>query len=152
MRQFYIQNRALKAIHAAVDAFHDMFALAAMARKSGHPVSQAVIVGHSATGVAVSTEVLPRIKGKGGGVTESSDDFTFVLSQVCLCTIFDDPQVMLSCDSHDGIHIGRLAVQVDWNDADSSRCDLCLDQRWINREGLRISITEDDAAPGLSDG
>ena len=34
---------------------------------------------------------------------------------------------MLFCDGHDRIHIGRLSVKMDRNDADRGRRDLSLD-------------------------
>ena len=81
MRQLDVQNRALQAVHPAVDAFHHMLALAAVTSERRHPIGQSLVIGHGAAGIAVSSQVLSRIERKGGHVPESSHDLSLVARQ-----------------------------------------------------------------------
>ena len=61
-----VQHGRLQAVQPAVDPFHHVIALAAVAGKGRHPVGQLVVVGHDAAGIAVSPQVLARVEGEGG--------------------------------------------------------------------------------------
>src|ERR1017187_10622899 len=128
MRKLDVQNCGLKTIHAAVDTFHHVISLAAVTGECCHPIRQTVIIGHSASGITIRAKVLGGVKREGGYVPECPNLPTFVLSHVCLSTIFNDPEFMFPGNCHDRIHVCRLTIKMDWDDTDSCRCDLLLDQ------------------------
>src|ERR1700704_1130982 len=121
-----------------------------MTSKRSHPIRQTVVISDRASCVAISTEVLPGIKRKRRDVPKCSNQLPLVLGHVRLRAIFNHPKFMLPGDGHDRFHVGRLTVKMNWNDTDSGRCDLLLDQRRVDRESVVVGIAEDYPASSLS--
>ena len=122
-----------------------------MTGKGGHPLRQMIIAGYDASSISVGAKVFTRVKRKGGGVSKSADELAFVSCKVGLGTVLNHPKLVLSGNRHDGIHVGRLTVKMNWNDAHSRRVDLSLDQSRIDGKGFIVSIAKDHFASGLSD-
>ena len=87
--------------------------------KHRHPFSQPRIWSHYAASISHRAKIFTGIKRKGRRYPKRANHPTFVTGKVSLSTILDDPQAMLPGDCHDGIHVCRLPVQMDWDDANS---------------------------------
>src|SRR5438309_248485 len=122
-----------------------------MTSKCRCPLGQMIVVRHSASSITISAQIFAGVEREGCRITKCSYDLALVLSSVRLGGIFDDPEIVLSSDGHDGIHVGRLTIKVDWDNTDSFRCDLGFNQGWIDRESLVIGVAEDDATTSLGD-
>ena len=73
------------------------------------------VLGHNRTALAVSAQVFAGIKAEAAGSADRPGFFVLVSGAVGLAGIFDDDEVISLCDFHDGIHVGRLAVEMDGN-------------------------------------
>src|SRR5262245_55524731 len=94
-----------------------MLTFSAVARKGCRPISQLAIVGHDAAGVTIGAQVFPWIKGKGGRISKSPDELPLISGEMRLGTVFDHPKAVFLSDGHDRVHVGRLSVKMNWNDA-----------------------------------
>ena len=68
-----------------------------------------------------------------------------------LSTILYDPKIVPSGHRHDRIHIGRLPVKMDRDNANGGGCYLSLDIVGVDRECLLICVAEYDPAARLRD-
>ena len=59
-------------------------------------------------------------------MSERAGGALLVTCAVCVRGIFDDDQLVFFGDGHDGIHVRRLACEMDWNDRPGARTDLLL--------------------------
>src|SRR5436189_984325 len=149
MWQFCIQNSCLQPVHAAVDPLHDVIAFSAVPSECCHPAGKTVVIGHSASGIPIRTQVFSRIKGERRNVAEGSYKLSLIAGEMRLGAIFYNPQIMLSCDRHDRAHVRRLPVEVNGNDTDGGRRDLSFDISGINGEGFLVRVTKHDSAASL---
>ena len=88
MRQFRVQNGCLQPIHATIDPFHDVIALAAVPGECCHPLGQPIVIGHNAARIAVGAEVFTGVKRKRRGVSKGSNISPFVPGEMRLGAIF----------------------------------------------------------------
>ena len=129
-----------------------MITFAAVTRECCHPIGELIIVGHKASGIPVGAKVFAGIEGEGRNVAKGSHKLSVVPGQVCLRAIFYHPQIMLSCDRHNRVHIRWLSIQMYWNDPDGGRSDLCFNVDWINRKGFLLCVAKHHDTPDLRDG
>ncbi len=141
----------MQSIHSAVDPFHDVIAFSTVSGKCGHPIGQSIVICHNAACITVGAQVFTRVKRKRRGVSKSSDVLSFVPGQMGLGAVLYDPKIVPFRNGHDWIHIGRLSVKMDWNNADRGRCDLSLYILGVDRESFLICIAEYDPTAGLRD-
>src|SRR6202030_3412663 len=66
--------------------------------------------------------------------------------------VFDDDQIMLTCDGEDGIHVGGQAEQVDGHDRASLRRDGGFEQSGIDVESDWIDVHKNWLGAGVCDG
>ncbi len=59
-----------------------------------------------------------------------------------LAGIFDDGQIVLLSNRHDGVHVGRAAAHVNRQDGRRTVGDCRLELAGVNLEGLRIGVDE----------
>ena len=77
-----------------------------------------IIVRHSASSITISAQIFAGVEREGRRITKCSYDLALVLSGVRLGGIFDDPEIVLSSDGHDGAHVRGLAIKMNRDDAD----------------------------------
>ena len=77
-----------------------------------------IVIRHNASSITIGTQIFAGIKRESCRITKCSNNLPFVLSGVRLGGIFDDPEIVLSGDGHDGIHVRGLAIKMNRDDAD----------------------------------
>src|SRR6516225_5131236 len=151
MRQFCIENSCLQPIHAAVDPFHDMLALTAMPGEGRHPVGELIVSTDKAASVPIGAQVFARIKGKGRCIAKGTHKLSLIPGEMCLGAIFYYPEIVLFRNRYDRGHVRRLSIEMNWNDSDGGRGNLCFNINRINRESLLIGVAEYDSPTSLRD-
>src|ERR1700730_9136852 len=73
------------------------------------------IIGYNHSSFA-SSHLLIRLKGKNTDITNWFGVPTFVFCSYGFAGVLDDLQIVLSCNSHDGVHVAREAEHVHWED------------------------------------
>ena len=73
----------------------------------------------------------------------------FVTRAVRVCRIFDDNQLPLPGDGHDGVHVGRLAGEMDGDDRPRARCDGGRDRLGRQIERVQLNVRENGDGIGL---
>jgi hypothetical protein len=128
-----------------------VIAVSAVPGEYRHPLGKSIVISHNASGVAVGAQVFTWAKRKRRSVSKRSNVSPPVSGKMRLATILHDPKIVSSGDRHDRIHIGRLTVKMDWNNAHCGGGDLSLDIVGIDRERFLICVTEYDPAARLRD-
>src|SRR5579864_8353801 len=89
--------------------------------------------GHRAT-LAVGPKIFSRIETKACYLSDAADGAAFVFRSVRLRGIFDYKQSVSSRYFHNRVHVGRLAVEMHWQNGLCARCDRSLNRSWIHGE------------------
>ena len=110
------------------------------------------VIGDDHAGLAVGAEVLARVETEAGHVAHTADAPALVLCSVGLATVLDHHQTVLLGDLENRVHVGRLAIQVYWDDRLRLVGDRRLQCRHVQRERLRIDVDEDRRGAGVVDG
>ena len=95
------------------------------------PGDEVAIRGRDHPCVAVGPQVLARVEAEAGGLAEGADLAALVGGAVGLGTVLDDDQVVLFRDRHDGIHVGRLTIEMNRNDGARAGRQFALHIGWI---------------------
>src|ERR1700682_4980505 len=77
---------------------------------------QLCIVGETDTRLSIRSQVFAAIETEAGNVAETAHALALVGGSVRLGSIFDDAQTVSMSEIHDGLHLCRVAIQVDGND------------------------------------
>src|SRR5882724_11072167 len=114
MFETHTQQRSLKLIQPAIEAslFVVILALRPVVAKQPNPLGQLIVVGGYRAGIAVSPEILRRIKTPSGGVAKASHHAITVARTMSLGRVLDHLQTMPSRYLIDSVHFGGLPVQV----------------------------------------
>src|SRR6266487_1788356 len=128
-----------------------MVAFSTVAGECRHPLGESIVIRHNASGISIGTQIFAWVKRECSGISKGSNVLPLVAGQVGLGAILYDPKIVPLCDGHDCIHIRRLSVKMDWNNADRSRCDLSLDIGGVDRESFLICVAEYNLPVGLCD-
>jgi hypothetical protein len=96
---------------------------------------------------AVGAQVLARIEAEAAGVAEAADRAVLVDRAVRLARVLDHLEPVALGDLEDGVHVGRVAVEMDRHDRLRLRRDLRLDLVDVHRERDRIDVDEHRRAP-----
>ncbi len=118
MGQLRAQDGSLQGIQPAVRP-HDVvviLGLGAVDPEESYPLGQLVIVGDDHPSIAVGAQVLAGEETEDAEVTGCADLATLVLRSYGLGSVLNDVEIELLSDSHDLVHVGRLAVEVHRND------------------------------------
>jgi hypothetical protein len=94
---------------------------------------------------------LPGIEAEAGDVPDSAHALSVVLGSVRLRCVFDHYEIPPGGDLHDRVHIGRLAIEMNWHDRAGPRRDPGLDLADIHRAGVGIDIDENRGGTRVSD-
>src|SRR4029077_6381078 len=128
-----------------------MIAFSTVPGECRYPIGKPIVIGHNASGIAVGAQVFTGVKRERRGISKASNVSPLVPGKMRLSTIFYDPKIVPFCDGHDRIHIRRLPVKMDWNNADCGWSDFSLDIVGINGESFLICVAEYDPAARLRD-
>ena len=120
-----------------------------MSREHRHAFRQSRVVRHDRARIAHGAEILTRVEGKRRYAAESPDSSPLVLREVSLRTVLEHPKSVLARKREYWIHIGRLAIQMNRNDADSTRSDLLRNVLSADRIRLFIRVAEHYRATSL---
>src|SRR6266550_2396126 len=99
-------------------------------------------IRHHHSALAVSAQILTRIKTETAQVADAPNSAPLVLSAMSLGRVFDDNQIVTPCDLQNGIHVGRLPVEMNGHDRFCAFGDRALDQTCVHCVGLQIDIYE----------
>jgi hypothetical protein len=128
-----------------------MIAVPAVPGECRNPLGKPIVIGRNATSIAVGAQVLTWVKRKRRSVSKGSNVSPLVSGKMRLATILYDPKIVPSCDGHDRVHIRRLPVKMNWNNANGGGCDLSLDIVGVDRERFFICVAEYDPTARLRD-
>lgn len=152
--EFGAENGALDAVHAGVptDGVVLISSHLAVFPKADDAFAELAVVGDHGAGLPESAEVLCGVEAKATGVTQASRFAAFVECAVGLASVFDDEQRMLFSDFENGVHIGRLAEEVDGDDGASPLRNGRLEFGRVHREGAFVDVDEDRSCAAHADG
>src|SRR5438105_13871766 len=85
-------------------------------------------------------------------MSEGTGGAMFVAGAVRVGRVFDDNQLAVAGDGHDGVHRSRLAGKVHGNDRPGARGDGSLDSLWIQVKGVEVNVGEYRDGVGFNDG
>src|SRR6266849_8066866 len=68
-----------------------------------------------------------------------------------LGSVFHNLEPVSARQLQDRVHVGRLTIEMDWDDCFRLRCDLCLNLADIDVVGLRIDVAKNDLRAGRGD-
>jgi hypothetical protein len=142
--QFHAQHRALQAFHAVIETFEHVVILAPLSLIAEYPhdLGMVCVIGDDHTALAIRSQVLAGIEAEAGEVTHGARAAAFIFGAVRLSCIFDYHEAVPSRDLEDGIHVGRLTIEMYWDNGAGTRCDRLFDLRRIHGERLRIDVYE----------
>ena len=156
--EFDFEDGGLERVEAGVPA--DLIVVVA----TGHAVgTHAAGVGVECGGgggdeacVAHGAEVFGGVKAEGGEIAEGSGGDGVPCGSEGLGGVFDEEEIVLVLESGEGIHIGALAVEVDWEDGFHVVGGGGLEKLGYGGgaevEGCGVDIGEEDAGTGAKDG
>jgi hypothetical protein len=81
-----------------------------------HPLCQGFVIGHDSSGITQCTEVLRGIEAEGGRMAEGANLPASDRGSMRLRAVFDDGETMGVGNGQDGLHRGRLSVEVHWQE------------------------------------
>ena len=97
-----------------------------------------------------SRYVVTEEKAIGAEFAEAPYFLTVIFSAVCLTTVFKNNEVMPIGYIHDGIHIARVAEEMDDHDDTSSRIDRILNRLRVNVVAVPLNVYENRKSASLS--
>src|SRR5947207_3241701 len=108
----------LELIEARIVAFHVIviFLFRTVIAQRSDTVGKFWIVRCHRAGVTERAEIFAWIKTVAGGMAERAGAAAFIASALGLCVVFNDLESVLFGDIHQGIHVRRLAVEVNRHD------------------------------------
>jgi hypothetical protein len=153
VRQLGSENSCLEPVHALAESNFFMLILgrAPVIAQLTHLCQQSFIVASHRACIAVSAQVLTRIKAETRQVANAATSLSIVLSRVRLCRVFDQPQVMALCDLAQRPHLCRLAIKMDWENRLRAWRDGIFDSIRIDVIGLWVNVYEDRPCAGQRD-
>src|SRR5580704_4652030 len=101
--------------------------------QAAYPHSELGIVCDDHAGIADRSEILCRIEAETSNVADTAEPAAVIVRARRLRTILDNAQSVATRYQRDRIHVGRLAIEMDWNDRLGPRRDGRFDQRRIDR-------------------
>ena len=133
MREFDAQQRGLQLVEPRIEAFEFVVVLGARAVVAPGPelVGQLRVVGGDGAAVAQRAQVFAGVKTEARRVAQIAGTSAFVARPVRLRGVFDDFEVMLARDGVNGVHVGRLPIQMYGDDGAGARRDGRRKARWI---------------------
>src|SRR5260221_9090527 len=102
MTQLHIENRCLKSVESAVDAFDQVIALSAVPRKQCGKFSDIFSIRDNTAGIAHGAKIFSWIERKSTDVANRSDESALVSGEVSLCAVFDNPEAVSLCYCENG--------------------------------------------------
>ena len=116
-----------------------------------HPLGQTVVAGGDPARIPVRAQVLARIEAEAAGRADRSGDAPFVPRALRLGRVLDQRQAVLPGQLQQGIHVGRLPVDMHRHDRPGLLRDPFLHLFGIEGEVPRIDVGQDRTRPGLQD-
>ena len=151
--EFRAEDARMQIVEPAVvtDAVAGAFVRAVVAEFARDAVDLRIVGNNSAT-VAERSQVLLNDEAYGGGVAEFSDLEAIAASADGLRVILDDLEIVLVGDLANGLHVGALAIEVDWHQQFGAGRDRGLDLARIDTVRAGIGIDKHDGRSGEPDG
>ena len=115
--EFDAEEGGLEGVEAevAADSLVMVFGLHAMDSKDAGFFRKGRVVGGQQAGVAKGSEIFAGKEAVAAEVPDAAGRFAFIGRAEGLSGIFNDEKIVLCRESHDGVHVGHLAKEVDGN-------------------------------------
>ncbi len=97
-------------------------------------------------------DVLGFMERVAAQISDGSQRSPFVGGHHPLGCVFDHQQVMVAGDRHDRVHLASHTGVVDRHDCLGAGCDRCLDQPFVDVEGVFADVHEDRHPPTEHEG
>jgi hypothetical protein len=124
----------------------------AIVAQHAHRVGHGRVVGRQPTAVAHGAQVLARVKAPGRHVGQPAHAAPAPARRVRLGAVVQHAQAMARRHGVDGVHVGRLSVQMDRQDDLGARRDRGLDAGRVQVVGARVGLDRDRRRAALADG
>src|SRR5438874_5536917 len=105
-------------------------------------LSKFAIVGDANTGFTVSPQVFTTVEAKAGDITETADALALVGRSMRLGSVFDHAQSMRLREIHHGLHLYRVAIQVNGDDNPRALGQSRFQLSPVHGIGFRVNIYE----------
>ena len=124
-RQLGAQEGGLHFVEPRIEAALQVHVLhpAAVVAQHAQPLGQPGIVGRDRAAIAEGAEILGREEAVRAGVTQRAGPPAAHLGALRLRHVLDHLEPMLVGQRHDGVHVGRFAVEMDRHDRPGARRD-----------------------------
>src|SRR5258708_9267777 len=148
------ENCCLKRINpfTVAEQFVLIFRLAAVVAEPAYLSEQRFIVTGHCTRIAISAEILPGIKAETGDVANAAATLSFVLSQMSLRGVFDQPKVMTGGQLAQRFQFSGLTIQMHRHQDFRARRDGGFDLAGVEVVSARVNIDKNRLGPGANDG
>src|SRR2546429_872394 len=118
MAELDAQDGALQSLHAIVVTFYEVMIFALLSPVAQHPYVARVfgVIRHHHSSLTISAQILTGINTETAQVTDAAHSSPLVFCAMSLSRVLDDNQIMTPGNFQNGIHIGRLAVEMNGYD------------------------------------
>jgi hypothetical protein len=117
-----------------------------------HAARDCGVVGHDRAALAVRAEVLAGVEAEAAGARERPDAATLVECAVRLRRVLDDDEIVALGYFVHGVHVRRLAVEVDGDDGARALGHGALQLCGVEVVGDGVAVHEDGRGPYGRDG
>ena len=122
-----------------------------MVAQQAHPFGDLRIVGGDRAGVAIGAEILAGVEAEARGIAQHADAPSIPGRAVRLGGIFDEYEIVARCQHRQGVHVGRLAIDVDGQDGTRGRSQDGFDRVRVQVVGAGINVGKDRACADSAD-
>ena len=101
-----------------------------------------LVVGNHHAAIAVGPQVFARVKTKSRRMAQRAHALAFVARTVGLACVFNHHDPMLIGKLLDGIHVGRMPIQMNGENSFRAASDGSFDGRHVQSVGVRIDVDQ----------
>src|ERR1700680_298935 len=154
MAQFHAQDRGLNFVKASIPSrlAADVFLRLAMVTQDAQTGGAFCRVGDDHARIAARAEIFGGIKAKASDIAERSGAATFVTCADGLRAVFDDGQMLLAGEFHDGVHVRGQAVEMNDDDGTGARSHTTLELRQVDVVSAGMNVREYRFSAKCTDG
>ena len=145
MSQLDGHDRCLDCVQSKVSADHfvEVLRFRAVNSQDSKTLRSFWIIGDDHASVTGAAKIFGWKEAEAAVVSDGAGTLSLVFRSDGLGGVFDDDQIVLFRDVHNGGHIGHLAEQVDRDDCFCSRSDLLGNQVGVDVKSVWIDVDKD---------
>lgn len=153
MGELDVEHRSLKGIKPEVGTYEVVvvFGVGAVVAQDAGLIGEGIVVADKGAAVAEAAEVFGWEERVAAEVAHAAAGLAVVGCADGLSGVFDDVELVLFGESEDGVHVGALAEEVDWDDGFGARGDFVFGVFDIEVEGDRAGVDEHGSSAGAGD-